>query len=233
MSPIKLDLHVHTVYSGDSLIKPLDAIKIAKKKGLNGFAIVDHGNLKGYNITKKKASDCGLIIVPGIEIETHIGEVIGLFLENEIELKDNNFFSIVENIKDNNGLVLIPHPYDFLRSNHLKMELLNDRTIKKYVQGVEIINSRITFKRSVKKARDFKEKYNLFETGGSDAHTTKEIGNGYTFFREISEGSFDSIRKNLLSRKSKSIGILTNPLIHTLTILNKLKKGLYLKKSNS
>jgi len=227
MSYITLDLHIHTIFSEDSLIKPIDLIQQVKLRGLNGFAITDHKTLKAYKILKKEAQKNDLIIIPGMEIETHIGEVIGLFIENDIDLKDNNFFTIVEQIKENDGLVVIPHPFDFLRDNHLKMNLLSERIINKYIDGIEIINSRIILKRCIKKAQKFNQKYKLFETGGSDAHTIKEIGNGFTLIRDITDNSFDSIRKSLLANKSISIGKLSSPLVHVTTVLNKLKKGLY------
>jgi len=226
LNSIKLDLHVHTIYSGDSFITPEIALKYAKIKKLDGFAITDHDTLKAYNILKKNNHNNELIIIPGMEIKTHIGEVIGLFINEEINVRDNNFVSIVEKIKENNGLVVIPHPFDFLRGNRLKINLLSDNMIKKYIDGIEIINSRIIFKRCINKARKFNRKYQLFETGGSDAHSNEEIGNGYTFINDV-DNSPESIRKGLLANKSKSMGVLSSPFVHAKTVFNKLKKGLY------
>ncbi len=226
MAPIKLDLHVHTTFSKDSLINPEEAVKKAMENGLSGIAICDHGSLKAYKFLKNKQYD-NFIIIPGEEIETHIGEVIGLFIEEEIKTKDDNFFTIVNKIKDNNGLVVIPHPFDFLRSNHLKTNLLNDNIIKKYIDGIEIMNSRIIIKSCVRKARNFNEKHQLFETGGSDAHTPKEIGNGFTLLLDTDDISRDNIYEILVSKKSKSCGHLSSPLVHARTVLNKFQKGLY------
>ena len=227
MNSIKLDLHVHTIYSGDSLISPEIALKYAKIKKLDGFAITDHDTLKAYKILKEKNHNDKLIIIPGMEIKTHIGEIIALFITEQINFKnDNRFMNVVEKIRENNGLIIIPHPFDFLRDNSLNIKYLNDNLIEKFIDGVEIINSRIIFKRSVKKARIFCQKYNLFETGGSDAHSKEEIGNGYTLI-EDSDKSHNSIRECLLARKSKSMGVLSSPLVHAKTVFNKLKKGLY------
>jgi predicted metal-dependent phosphoesterase TrpH len=221
-----LDLHIHTTYSGDSIVTPELALKIAKIKKLDGFAITDHNTLKAYDLIKKKNRNDDLIIIPGMEIKTNIGEIIGLFISEEINTQVNDFFLIVEEIKDNNGLVIIPHPFDFLRDNRLKINLLSDNTIKKYIDGIEIINSRIIFKRCINKARKFNLKYQLFETGGSDAHSNEEIGNAYTLISDI-DYTFESIRKSLLANKSKSMGVLSSPFVHAKTVFNKLKKGLY------
>jgi len=226
LASVILDLHIHTVFSGDSLITPSNAIKYAKIKGLDGFAITDHNTLKAYQVLKKKNINDELIIIPGMEIETHIGEVIALFIDEEFKLENNNFFIVVEKIKEHNGLVIIPHPFDFLRKSALNMSLLNNRIIDKYIDGIEILNSRIIFKKCIKKARKFNEIYSLFETGGSDAHSKEEIGKGYTLIKDV-DTSFESIRKSLLAKKSTSMGVLSSPFVHAKTVLNKLKKGLY------
>lgn len=226
MTSIKLDLHIHTGYSGDSLIKPEDVVNYVKLKGLDGFAITDHQTLRGFKLSKKIGRNKDVIVIPGMEIKTHIGEILILFIEDEIKFNDNNFHTIVEKVKENNGLIVIPHPFDFLRDNSLKMNLLNDNIINKYIDGIEIINSRIIFKKCVTKAKNFNKKYNLFETGGSDAHTLKEIGNGYTLIRDADK-SLESIKNCLLEKKSRSMGALSSPLVHAKTVFNKLKKGLY------
>jgi predicted metal-dependent phosphoesterase TrpH len=227
LNPIKLDLHIHTIYSGDSLITPEFALKYAKIKKLDGFAITDHDTLKAYEILKKKNSNNELIIIPGMEIKTHIGEIMALFIDEQLNFNnDNHFINIVEKIRENNGLIIIPHPFDFLRDNALKMNYINDSLIKKFIDGIEVINSRIIFKKCVQKARDFSQKYNLFETGGSDAHSKEEIGNGYTLIPDANK-SHESIRESLLAKKSKSMGVLSSPFVHAKTVFNKLKKGLY------
>jgi len=226
LNTIKLDLHIHTIYSGDSSITPEFAIKFAKIKKLDGFAITDHNTLKAYNTLKKKNHNNELIIIPGMEIKTHIGEIIAIFINEEINTNDNNFFAIVEKIKEDNGLVIVPHLFDFLRDNRLKINLLSDNTIKNCIDGIEIINSRIIFKKCVNKARKFNIKHQLFETGGSDAHSSEEIGNGYTIINDVDD-SLESIRKSLLANKSKSMGVLSSPIVHAKTVFNKLKKGFY------
>jgi hypothetical protein len=226
MNHIKLDLHLHSIYSGDSLIKPRELLRYVKKIGLDGFAITDHNTFKAYKVLTQYPESKNLIIIPGMEIETDIGEVLALFIDEGIDCTNNEFFHIVSKIRENNGLIVIPHPFDFLRDNHLKMKLLSEEIIYKYIDGVEIINSRIIFKYCVEKARKFKEEYNLFETGGSDAHTLKEIGTGYTLLEEINNNSSETIKKSLLSSKSKSMGKLSSPFVHVSTLINKIKKGL-------
>lgn len=229
MISLKIDMHVHTVYSGDSLIKPKDLIKYAKYSGLDGIAICDHDTLSAYRILKKINKNKNFIIIPAMEIKTNIGEIIGYFLKEEISTEDNNFFTIVRKIKKQNGLIVIPHPFDFLRNNRLKMKLITEKILKKYIDGIELMNSRTIFKSCISKTRNFLNKHKniLFETGGSDAHTVREIGNGFTLIKNLSDFSLESIKKALLTKNSKSMGSLSSPFVHVSTVLNKLKKGDY------
>ncbi len=225
MRDIRLDLHIHSVYSEDSSISIDDIITYSKKKGLDGFAVCDHDTLGAYEQLMPRAQKKGLIAIPGMEIKTSIGEVIGLFIEREIDIANNDFFSIVKEIKEVNGLVVIPHPYDFLRRNHLKMSLLNDNIIKKYIDGIELINSRILFSSCIEKARRFKKTHTLFETGGSDAHHRKEIGNGYTLIKNMNKCSLHAIKRKLMEKQSKSLGKRSSPHFHFVSIFNKILQG--------
>lgn len=225
MRDLKLDLHVHSVYSDDSSVTLEDIIQFSKKKDLDGVAVCDHDSLKGYEKLKPKAQENNLIVIPAMEIKTNIGEVIGLFIEREIDTSNNEFFNILNQIKQQNGLVVIPHPYDFLRSNHLKMEVLTEDIIAKYIDGIEVINSRILFSKCIKKARKFKNDHNLFETGGSDAHHKKEIGNGYTLIQNIEDKSLQTIKQKLMNKYSKSMGTKSSPYFHFVSIFNKILKG--------
>ena len=58
-------------------------MKIAKKRGLNGIAITDHDTIKG-SVEAIKNKPEGLDVICGAEIKTDRGDVIGLFLTEEI-----------------------------------------------------------------------------------------------------------------------------------------------------
>ena len=72
---LKIDLHVHTVYSYDSLITPKELVQYAKKRGLDGVAITDHDRLDS---ALKIARETDLLIVPGMEIESLNGHIVAL-----------------------------------------------------------------------------------------------------------------------------------------------------------
>lgn len=225
---LKFDLHLHSQFSGDSLIHIDKISKFAKKKGLNGLAITDHNSLKGYQILKKNSPD--LLIIPGMEIKTDIGEIIGLFISEEIDVKGNNYLDIIDDIKEKNGIVVVPHPFDKFRKSRLDFYSLSEEIIKKTIQGMEIMNSRIILKKHVKEAIKCQKKYNFFKTGGSDAHTLPEIGNAYTFIPVKDEQisiTEDELKKNLLAKNSESFGRLSSPFVHAITVSYKIKKKIF------
>jgi predicted metal-dependent phosphoesterase TrpH len=230
MPTIRLDLHIHTIYSEDALIKPENLIDILIKKRLDGCAICDHGTLKAYKILKDDAKQNNLILIPGMEIETNIGEVIGLFLDSSKSISfghKENFFQVVSRIKKIGGLVIIPHPFDFLRRNRLKMQLLNKRIIEKYIDGIEVMNSRILFSKCINTAKRFQNQFKLIETGGSDAHTLNEIGKGYTIINTSNGRDLKDVKKALLLRRSSSTGSVSSPYVHLKTVLKKIIKRKY------
>ncbi|MGV9205011.1 MAG: PHP domain-containing protein [Promethearchaeia archaeon] len=227
MNFLKLDLHVHTIFSGDSLITPEALVKYAKLKNLDGFAITDHNNMRAFKQVSEATKQEDLVVIPGIEIETDIGEVIGLFLETELDFPDDNFFTIIKKIRAHGGIIVVPHPFDILRDNHLKMNLLTEKITEKYVDGIEIINARIILRDCVKKAAAYCKTHGLFETGGSDAHTPQEIGQAYTAIWNYPDLSLESIKNALLKGHCRSMGGLSSPWVHLTTVLHKLKKGSY------
>lgn len=166
---MKYDLHVHSKYSSDGYLDPKVIIKTALKRGLSGVAITDHNTIKGGLETKKyETSDLQVIV--GSEILTDRGEVIGLFLSEEI--KPDSLENVVQEINDQNGLVITPHPFDEIRGNGIKPE----KDDVPLLDCVEVYNSRCLRSKYNLKAQEFAQKYKLNISAGSDAHFAGEIG---------------------------------------------------------
>lgn len=204
---VRIDLHVHSKYSGDSLLTPEKIIKTAIKKGLDGVAITDHNTIRGGLAARKYNKD--LTIIVGAEIATDRGEIIGLFLNEEI--KSREFWSVVDEIKDQDGIIVVPHPFDTMRKKVIKM----DKSMYKVFDCVEVFNSRCIFSKFNKNALKFTKEYGKTMTAGSDAHFWFEIGHAYTIFN-------GEIRKSLMNGKTKIEGRKTNSIVHGLTVVNKI-----------
>ena len=205
---MKCDLHIHSKYSSDGVLDPEKIVKIATKRGLNGIAITDHNTLKGGLKAKKCESEEFHVIV-GSEIMTERGEIIGLFLEEEI--KPGNVREVISEIKEQNGITIIPHPFDELRHSafHPKEE------DAKFIDCIEGFNSRCVFQKYNKKAVEFAMKHNLTTTAGSDAHFANEIGNAGI----ITET--EDIREAIMKNEVKIFGKRSSLVNHVRTKLLK------------
>jgi len=167
---MKLDLHIHSKYSSDGVLDPEKIVKIAIKRGLNGVAITDHNTIIGGLKAKNYETEDFKVIV-GSEISTEKGEIIGLFLKEEIKSKDVQ--EVVSEIKEQNGIIVIPHPFDALR--HSAFHPTGEDA--KFIDCIEGFNSRCVFQEYNKKAVEFAMRHRLATTAGSDAHFANEIGN--------------------------------------------------------
>jgi len=184
---LKVDLHVHTYYSLDSLLPPKTLFKVCRMKGINCIAVTDHNSIEGALKMKKYP----MKVIVGEEITTKNGEIIGLFL-NEAIPKNLSLEETVEKIKEQDGLVYVPHPFDRLR-NKVKA----DESFWKKVDIIEVFNARTIFLEDTKKAFEFAKKNKIHFGCGSDAHTSFEIGNAYILMEE-----FDT-KKEFLKNLSK------------------------------
>jgi predicted metal-dependent phosphoesterase TrpH len=167
---MKLDLHIHSKYSSDGTLDPKKIIEIAKKKKLSGIAITDHNTIKGGLKAKEYETEDFKVIV-GSEIMTNQGEVIGLFLSEEIIHKDLQ--EVISEIKAQNGVVVVPHPFDDMRHSALQPKAEDT----KLFDCIEVFNSRCIYQKHNEKAVEYSKKHNLAMVAGSDAHFANEIGN--------------------------------------------------------
>ncbi|MFQ1020364.1 MAG: CehA/McbA family metallohydrolase [Thermoprotei archaeon] len=162
------DLHVHTVSSKDSVNKPKDIITFAKRKGLSGFAVTDHNTTNGIAAFKDEKE---IIVVPGVEISTAVGHLLGLGLF-ECPAKGVSLEEAVDFIHQRGGLAVAAHPFSGFK---MGMGKALERGAK--VDGVEVFNASNWFGSNRKAA----SLTGFARTGGSDAHFPWEVGNGYTY----------------------------------------------------
>jgi len=173
MTKINVDMHVHTSCSRDSLIPADRLIETCDYHCIDCVAVTDHDTIECavelHNQSPEK-------IIIGEEIHTTFGEIIGLFLKEWVQ----PFLSpmdTVKRIKDQGGIVYIPHPFDSMRASVLRREALE--AIYEDIDIIEVFNSRNAFPWSNKKAMNFASERRILAGVGSDAHTRYEIGKAY------------------------------------------------------
>ena len=182
---IKFDFHVHSISSYDSLSTINRIVRTAKKQGLNGLAITDHNTIKGAIQASK--IDKNIEIIIGSEIQTDEGDVIGLFLNEEI--KSRRFDSVIDEIREQDGFIILPHPYK-------TFDNIPDYILDR-IDAIEIFNGRISNDLN-KKAKELAFNKNFLFTGGSDAHLVKDVGRVETIFNgDIGTLTRDNIDKVL------------------------------------
>ncbi|MCI9147709.1 MAG: PHP domain-containing protein [Hungatella sp.] len=62
-----VDLHTHSTAS-DGTLTPKDVVLRASSLGLSAIALTDHDTVDGIAQAKKAASDCGMELIPGMEL---------------------------------------------------------------------------------------------------------------------------------------------------------------------
>jgi predicted metal-dependent phosphoesterase TrpH len=208
---VKVDMHIHTSYSPDSLLRIDDLLKTCDRKGIDCVAVTDHdtaeGALKLHELAPSR-------IIVGEEIHTTSGEITGLFLKENIQPWLSPM-ETVEKIKEQDGLVYLPHPFDSMRSAVLEKQALDE--IWEKIDIVEVFNSRNAFPWSNWKASKFAAERGILSGAGSDAHTRYELGRAHVVMEP-----FDSAADFLLKLASAEIRARKTPVI--LNLINKVYK---------
>lgn len=193
----KYDLHTHTHYSKCSNLRPEVLLKTAKERGLNGIAVTDHNTIEGALKIKGLNKDRNFEVIVGEEITTEYGDVLAYYLRKHIKATD--FFGVVDEIKKQNGLIVIPHPFRTSINPYHKFKIPFDE-LKDKIDAIECFNAR-TLPGDNNKADKIADKLDIAKTGGSDTHFKFEIGTAYTLFN-------GNLRKALKDRATKANGTI-------------------------
>lgn len=211
---MKFDLHIHSKYSYDSFLRPERIIKIAKKRRLGGVVVTDHGTIKGGIVALKVNKDKDFQVIVGAEMKTEYGDIVGLFLNEEIRTR--RFEEVIEEIKSQGGLSVLAHPY---------RQYENPEEIVDRVDFVEAFNAR-SRKKDNERAYELAKKFKKPVTAGSDAHLGFEIGRGRTVVNS-------EVKEALKKGKTKIEGEESDYyLVHGLSVAMEKVKDLYSRSRN-
>jgi predicted metal-dependent phosphoesterase TrpH len=176
---LKADLHIHTRYSMDCQTPLEKIVKRCQELGINCIAIADHGTAEGALEIQKIAP---FKVIVAEEILTTEGEIMGMFLKGTIP-SGITPEEAVKRIREQGGLVNIPHPFETIRGSALKDKAIE--AIAANIDLMEVLNSRSPFPANSNKAHAFAEKHGIPGSAGSDAHTVSEIGNAFVEMPEF------------------------------------------------
>lgn len=204
---IAVDLHMHTSWSHDCSIEVADLIDHAERIGLGGIAVTDHNAFGGALEAVELARGRELVVIPGEEVKTKDqGEIIGLFLEEAVP-RGMSFGDTLAAIREQGGLVYLPHPFD-------RMHAIPDpTTLHRHLAEIdvfEVFNARLLRDSFNDEALRFARKYRLLQGAGSDAHVLQGVGTGALRMQRF-EGPEEfllSLRSAEILRRPKSLAYL-------------------------
>jgi predicted metal-dependent phosphoesterase TrpH len=211
---IRVDLHSHSSFSKDSRSTLDGIIDAVPKSGLHVLALTDHDELAGAFELQKRAP---FFVIPGEEIKTTHGEIIGLFLKEWIPPRLSPMETI-QRIREQGAVVYVPHPFDRVRGSRITEDQLEE--IADHVDVLEVFNARNALPRFNTRAREFALRKGIMMGAGSDAHTCKEYGSAYVEVPRFDD--VQSFREAL--RHGTWHGRLSSPTVHARTRIDVLRK---------
>lgn len=168
---VRVDLHLHTNASFDCSVDPRLVWYRCSELGLSPIFVTDHDTIAGAQLLQQSAS-CQ--VVCGQEVSTRDGELIGLFLNDAVEA-GSSASETAAAIKEQGGLVLLPHPCDSSRAS-VQPDVI-DR-IAEYIDIVEVFNGRASASAN-HLAAELCWSLGAKPGAGSDAHTLTALGRVY------------------------------------------------------
>jgi dephospho-CoA kinase len=171
-TPMRLDLHLHTRGSWDSLSDPEAVLARARERGIHRIAITDHNRLQVAREMHQRHPDA---VIPGEEVKTAEGiDVIGLYLSTEIP-KGTPMEETCRRIRDQGGIVYLPHPYAAGKGGSGRFA----EELAPQVDVVEVMNARLRSRRRNQQGLELALRQGRLQGAGSDAHTVGEVGNAW------------------------------------------------------
>ncbi len=162
---MKVDMHIHSIYSSDGTLEVKEILKIARKRGLGAIAITDHNEIRG-SIEARKLNI--LPVIRGIEISSKEGHILAYGVSCLIP-RDLDIEETIERIRDCGGIAVAAHPYRYWSG-------IGEENARKFnFDAIEAFNGRCK-KKSNEKAEKLCETLAKPFTAGSDAHFADEIG---------------------------------------------------------
>jgi len=186
------DFHIHSHLSFDSFQRPEKILRQAQRRGLRGLAITDH-NRFGLDLASLSEGFPDLLLIPGMEIGTEIGDVLVLFLKEEIRTR--NFREVAEKAKEQEALLVLAHPFKRGCGPY-------GEEIMKEIHAVEVRNGQN--RANWEEAGELARKWGKPALAGSDAHFLSQIGSTYTLLPEV--GSLAEVKEAILRGETEVAG---------------------------
>ncbi len=184
---LKLDLHLHSVYSPDSFNSIDDINARIIEEGFDGYALADHDTIKGLDEARQKSGD--LVFIPAMEVSARRAHVIALD-PVEVVPPGLSLPETVDLIHDQGATAILAHPYGLPRSwpQMRQVESAN-------LDAIEVANSaQVPYDVICGLNQKLADRLGLPITGGSDSHIPETVGRSYTIVESESTDYLDVIK---------------------------------------
>lgn len=225
MDAFRIELHVHTSASHDSLMGRHALLAVCRARGIDCIAITDHNEVSGALAFGHWLGLRGVSVIVGEEVMTSEGEVIGLFLTERVPAGMSPE-DTVRAIRAQGGVTYVPHPFDEKRRRTvLNREAL--RRIAPEVDLVEVHNGRnVSASYDAEQRRAYEEVKQMnpgvLPVVGGDSHCFFEVGrNAGVIDGPPTRESFLRLMRDARFKSRKC-----HPLAHAATRLVRLAKML-------
>lgn len=173
-APYKMVFHLHTNYSDDGNYSPAELLEEADRRQITCLAVTDHDTMEGARRVAEIAPD-HIRVIPGQEISTADGHVIGLFLDEEIP-PGLSAWKTAQRIRRQGGLVIVPHPFNTMFDCSLRRVVYD---LLGLIDAVEVFNAQNLSPLPNRKALAFARANGLPAIVGGDVHHRGYLDSAY------------------------------------------------------
>ncbi len=178
---MRIDLHCHTKYSGDSYLEPEELIEQAIKLNLKGVCMTEHSSLLDSHVLEGLKIPDGFYVFRGVELYTSHGHLLVYGLKEDLwdpwySDHDLDLFRVLENVHSKGGICVAAHPFrgwDSFGEDVLELDGIDAIETHNGLDGEE----------KNRKATHMARIRNLPSIGGSDCHQKAQVGRAFTEFR--------------------------------------------------
>jgi predicted metal-dependent phosphoesterase TrpH len=176
----KIDLHVHSKYSGDNDADPEETVIRAIERGLHGIAFTEHyyfGASEHAEALQEKFGE-QILILRGVEFSATEGHCLIFGVDTDrLSMKYAPIQEVVSVVRAAGGVVIPSHPYRSVNSLGDLVRSVGDICALEGYNGCNMHPFNV-------KAIEAAEALKLPFTGGSDSHHADEVGSCYTEFED-------------------------------------------------
>ncbi len=178
----KIDLHVHTLFGGDSVLDPETLVARSRQVGLDALCVTEHHSYFLSDPYKKISQATRFPIFQGLEYRAMEGHLLiyGLHIDAEDLPPRLPMQWTIDWVQSQGGIAVPAHPFQRWSVNGFPGRKLWEM---KNLIAVETLNGSLNDEEN-RQAAETAERMGIRGIGGSDAHGPAVLGRAYTVFPE-------------------------------------------------